>query len=98
LNNPEQAHLTFGKGSRKQPNVWSFAHLTLPEIRKVADEMKGFWFYGSHVDRWLLGRGTLVFSNGHRELVTLPDKPPLPVKLKTVPHGVFEEQHPPVSS
>jgi hypothetical protein len=91
LNNPDQAHLTFGKGSRKQPNVWSFAHLTLPEIRKVADEMKEFWLYGSHVNRWLIGRGTLVFSDGHREQVTLPDKPSLPTKLKTVPHGILEE-------
>lgn len=90
LNNPGQPHLTFGKGSRSQPDVWSFAHMTLPEIRKVADDIYTFWLFGSHIDRWLIGRGTLIFSDGHRETVELPDKPALPEKLTTVPHGVLE--------
>ncbi|MGY3036330.1 hypothetical protein ACVIIV_005500 [Bradyrhizobium sp. USDA 4354] len=90
LNNPEQPHLTFGKGSRSQLHVWSFAHMTLKEIRAVADDIHDFWLFGSHLDRWLIGRGTLIFSDGHRETVEMPDKPPLPKKLATVPHGVLE--------
>lgn len=92
MNNPEQPHLTFGKGSRNKPGEWSFAHMSLHDIRRVADDVHDFWLFGSHVNRWLVGRGTLIFSDGHREFVKLPDIPPLPNKLATVPNGVLEKQ------
>lgn len=96
MNNPEQPHLTFGKGSRNKPNEWSFAHMSLPDIRRVADDIHDFWLFGSHINRWLVGRGKLIFSDGHCETVELPDKPPLPNKLTTVPNGVVEKQDTPL--
>jgi hypothetical protein len=92
LNNPEQSHLTFGKGSRSNPDVWSFAHMSLSEIRGIADDIHAFWLFGSTLHLWLIGRGTLIFQGGRKETVELPDRPTLPEKLKTVPHGVLERQ------
>jgi hypothetical protein len=92
LNNPEQSHLTFGKGSRSKPNVWSFVHLSLPEIRGIADSIRDYWSFGSDLNLWLIGRGTLIFPDGRKETVVLPDRPPLPERLKTVPRRTPEQQ------
>ncbi|MBM7482333.1 hypothetical protein ACVWWI_004356 [Bradyrhizobium sp. USDA 3686] len=92
LNNPEQSHLTFGKGSRSKPNVWSFVHLSLPEIRAIADSIRDYWSFGSGLNLWLIGRGTLIFPGGRKETVVLPDRPPLPEKLNTVSRRAPEQQ------
>jgi hypothetical protein len=95
LNNPEQPHLTFGKGSRNQPDVWSYAHMTLPDLRKIADEMRDFWLFGSRLDAWIIAipnNGKIIWSDGQVSLQPLPDKPPLPERLRTIPHGVLPQE------
>jgi hypothetical protein len=91
MNDPNQPHLTFGKGSKRQPDVWSFAHLTLPEIRQVADDIWTYWKFGSELRAWMVTRatgGVMTFSDGQTITHTLPETPPLPDKLKHAPHGI----------
>jgi hypothetical protein len=93
LNDPTQEHLTFGKGSRRQPGLWSYAHMKLEDLRQVADEIRAFHTYGSGLDAWITARrtgGRLDFGGGVVWHPPLPDKPSLPVKLKTGPHGTPE--------
>lgn len=79
-NTTEQAHLTFGKGSKRNPGELSFTHLTLDEIREIADQMKAFWLYGSHIAASIAGV---------RHLPELA-KPPLPIKMKEVSYGALD--------
>jgi hypothetical protein len=81
----ERGHLTFGKTSRRQ-STWTFAHLTVLEIRKIADEMLVLRRFGTEANVWLINRGKVIFGDGHVEEVPYPTKPPLPEKLSGVPY------------
>jgi hypothetical protein len=80
----DQGHLSFGKGVRHQPDIWSFAHMKLEEIRRIADEISALRMFGWRINLWLIGRGKIIFGDGHSEEVILPEKRPLPKRLVTV--------------
>jgi hypothetical protein len=97
LNDPAQQHLTFGKGSRRDPGDWSFAHMKLEDLRRIADEIHVFQVFGSNIDKWLAARAQasamreLSFGDPRRVYTpSLPEKPPLPNKLRSVPHHIPE--------
>jgi hypothetical protein len=92
LNDPNQDHLTFGKGSRRQPNVWGYSHLNREDLRAIADSMRAFHTFGSHLDMWISARATggrLLFGS-QVHVPSFPEKPPQPTKLTSSPHGVLE--------
>ena len=93
LNTPDQLHLTFGKGSRKHPTAWTFAHMKVEELREVADGMKAFWLYGSSLHAFVVARktgGLLDFGSLGSRVPVLPIKPVLPTVLDKSSHGVVE--------
>jgi len=97
LNNPTQDHLTFGKGSKRQPDKWSFAHMKLLDLQKIAEDIYRFWQFGSYLDSYMNAKETAknvtVFSPFGTEAVReppLPDKPPEPMNLPSSPHGVLQ--------
>jgi hypothetical protein len=98
LGTPDQDHLTFGKGSKRQPRNWSFAHMTLTDLRKIADDIRTYWSFGMGLDRWIVGRSSgahaHLLKTGRRSIPPLPEKPPQPAKLTSVPHGVLESPPP----
>jgi hypothetical protein len=94
LNDPEQPHLTFGKGSKRRAEVWSFAHLTIADLRKVADGIHAFWLFGGELRAFIFARrtaGKISFPNGRVFSPTLPERPPLPERLRSVAHGIPQE-------
>jgi len=94
FNDPAQEHLTFGKGSKRQPDRWSFAHMKLGDLRHVAEDMMAFRTYGFELDWWLIAQrsgGTIIFPGGQTDTPALPEKPPLPEALISVPHGTLEQ-------
>ncbi len=93
MNLPQQPHLTFGKGSRSNPTAWHFAHMRLPQLRAIADEMKSYWLFGAELHAFVTARssgGRLDFGDaGFRDPV-IPGYPPPPLEILTTATGVLE--------
>ena len=93
INTTEQEHITFGKGSKTQPNNWSFAHMTVDDLRKVAEEIGTLHEFGTAVQAWLEARetgGSFRLQGKAVWTPPLPETPPLPDRLKNVPDGVLQ--------
>lgn len=91
MNLPDQPHLTFGKGSRSNPTSWTFAHLELKDLRRIADDMRIYWSFGSHLRAIVAARATggrLDFGAAGSRVPTLPTKPALPTKIIKTSDGV----------
>jgi hypothetical protein len=96
-------HLTFGKSSKRQPDVWTFAHMGIQNLRQVADDIHAFGIFGQALKTWVWARDfdgeIMSFPNRTFHKPPWPEKPPLPAELKSVPLGALESpKNPPQSS
>lgn len=75
--------LSLTKPARNDPTRLAYAHLTLSEIRSVADNINAFRKFGIDLFIYLVARqngGKIIYNDAPFE-PPLPEKPPLPRKL-----------------
>lgn len=81
-------HLTVGKGSKRNPDDWSYADLSVSTFQRVAQEIRAYLIFGIRLYSWLDAQktgGVITFHGGRVvERPTLPKKPPAPTELKNI--------------
>lgn len=89
IERPDQEHVTFRKGTRNEPHKWGFTDLTVPQLHKIAQDMRDFEIFGLGVFGHLkAAREGILAPDGKNRIalhLPLPTKPPQPEKLRSVP-------------
>jgi hypothetical protein len=89
--------LVLQKYARKDPTRLNYMHLTVGDIRRVADEFHNYEVYGARVYLWLAARptgGKLIFVGDGETEPTWPKKPLTPDKLNLSDHPIQPSEPP----
>jgi hypothetical protein len=77
-------HLTFAKGSKREPETPRFARMKLAEVREIGNHMREFWIFGAALNSYLSSKEGRFSGGDPIQPATLAQKPPLPADLQSI--------------